>query len=121
MEECLMCWVFWGGGWAGAVATGAIVPSAGTGLPERYTHADGGVYRGAWAGGRKQGLGTYVYPGGGRYAGEWYNNKKNGRGVYYFPKVRSRHVHTKRISDFSLHNDICLPYHSGLKPSLLSR
>lgn len=77
---------FWGGG-AGAVVTGAIIPSAGLGLPERYTHADGGVYRGAWAGGRKQGLGTYVYPGGGRYAGEWYNNKKNGRGVYYFPKV----------------------------------
>eukprot|EP00884_Botryococcus_braunii_P009976 jgi/Botrbrau1/18980/Bobra.0100s0017.1 len=71
---------------ARAVVTGVIIPSAGTGFPEQYTHADGGVYRGTWAGGRKHGLGSYIYPGGGRYVGEWFSNKKNGRGVYYFPK-----------------------------------
>lgn len=48
---------------------------------------DGGVYRGSWRGGRKEGLGVYIYPSGARYEGRWEANLKHGLGVYYFPKV----------------------------------
>lgn len=57
--------------------------------PERYIHTDGGVYRGIWRGGQKEGLGTYTYPSGARYQGQWENNLKHGLGIYTFPKVRS--------------------------------
>ena len=48
---------------------------------------DGGVYRGQWRGGKKEGLGVYTYPSGARYEGQWKNNLKNGLGSYHFPKV----------------------------------
>ena len=60
---------------------------SGTITPERYTHMDGGVYRGNWRGGKKEGLGVYSYPSGARYEGRWEDNLKHGLGVYYFPKA----------------------------------
>ena len=59
----------------------------GTAAPERYTHMDGGVYKGSWRGGRKEGLGVYTYPSGARYEGRWENNLKHGLGIYYYPKA----------------------------------
>ena len=67
---------------------------SGSVMPERYVHADGGVYRGQWQGGKKQGMGVYTYPGGGRYEGRWIDNLKDGIGVYHFPKVRYDSVWT---------------------------
>ena len=58
--------------------------------PERYEHADGGLYRGQWAGSIKQGVGVYRYPGGSRYEGEWHANLKNGHGIFTFAKVMLR-------------------------------
>lgn len=57
--------------------------------PGTVEHADGGVYRGEWAGARKAGLGVYRYPSGAQYAGQWADNGKHGLGVYTFPKARS--------------------------------
>ena len=55
--------------------------------PEKYQHADGGVYRGEWRDGKKHGLGVYTYPNGAKYEGRWFNNLKQGLGVYTYPKV----------------------------------
>jgi len=63
----------------------ALFASAGPAFPEKYTHEDGGVYRGEWRGLAKHGLGIYTYPSGARYEGEWRNGVKQGRGVYFFP------------------------------------
>ena len=65
-----------------------VFAARGSPPPARYEHADGGTYRGEWAGARKQGLGVYAYPGGGRYEGLWRDNLKEGFGVYTFPKAR---------------------------------
>ncbi len=48
---------------------------------------DGGIYRGNWRGGKKEGLGVYTYPSGARYEGRWEDNVKHGLGIYHFPKV----------------------------------
>lgn len=64
-----------------------VLAKGGSSIPERYVHADGGVYRGQWRAGKKHGLGVYKYPGGGEYRGRWVENLKQGPGIYYFPKV----------------------------------
>lgn len=64
-----------------------MLSQGGNVTPERYTHMDGGVYRGSWRGGKKEGLGVYAYPSGARYEGRWEDNLKDGLGVYYFPKA----------------------------------
>lgn len=64
-----------------------MLASGGTKVPEQYTHMDGGIYRGHWRGGRKEGLGVYTYPSGARYEGQWRDNLKHGLGSYHFPKV----------------------------------
>lgn len=60
--------------------------------PERYLHADGGVYRGEWKNGKKHGLGVYVYPNNARYEGRWVENVKQGLGTYYYPKVSKNYA-----------------------------
>ncbi|CAD7701938.1 unnamed protein product [Ostreobium quekettii] len=63
-----------------------LFASTGPAFPEKYVHADGGMYRGQWQARKKEGLGVYKYPSGARYEGEWHGNEKSGRGVYYFQK-----------------------------------
>ncbi len=75
-----------------------LFASFGTVAPERYVHADGGIYRGQWQGGKKEGLGVYTYPGGGRYEGRWIDNLKDGIGIYYFPKASSVRLVVKLLS-----------------------
>lgn len=67
-----------------ALLTHALLGSAGTPPPPSYTHADGGVYVGQWAGRSKEGLGVYTYPSGARYEGQWASGRKAGRGVFHF-------------------------------------
>jgi len=67
-----------------------LAASGGPAPPGPVEHADGGVYRGQWAGARKAGLGVYRYPSGAVYAGQWADNAKHGAGVYAFPKARAR-------------------------------
>ena len=62
---------------------GRMLMAAGTAkVPERYQHADGGIYRGQWSGGKKCGLGVYLYPNGAKYEGRWSDNVKYGLGIY---------------------------------------
>ena len=67
-----------------------LAAGGGTAPPGALEHADGGVYRGQWAGARKAGLGVYRYPSGAQYAGQWADNVKHGLGVYTFPKARHK-------------------------------
>lgn len=60
--------------------------SAGPAFPPQFVHTDGGVYRGAWEGKAKSGLGVYKWPSQARYAGQWLNNNKHGSGIYSYPK-----------------------------------
>ena len=68
-----------------ACTTRWLLGAVGVPPPARYVHADGGIYRGQWAGAAKQGVGVYMYPSGARYEGQWHSGVKAGRGVYVFP------------------------------------
>jgi len=49
-----------------------------------YTFADGSVYTGAWANGKRNGQGIMTYPDGVKYEGEFSDGLFSGQGTYNF-------------------------------------
>lgn len=60
--------------------------------------SDGGRYEGYFAGGLKNGQGTFNWTDGDKYVGEWLNGWRTGYGIYYWPNGDSYEGYFKQNS-----------------------